>query len=196
MPTDIVQILGMAPNIDATPDIGAERWCSNNPRSYRIKFPQVLKPGSTQWTHWFNVHSQRHMLATYPHGYTWYTNQTKPIYLQEAQPDIPSSLTFPRHAIQAFFGGSHLGSPGRYFTCSVTWQIAFAIYLQKFSRIELWGFELKREHQYDFERPGFFYWVTRAEQAGINVFLPDSVQRTDPGDPTLYTGPLYGFETT
>lgn len=192
----VVQILGGAPNLTQCPDIGSERWCSNNPRTYRIKFPQVMKPGSGHWTHWFNMHSKRHMLVTYPNGYKWYGEQQNPIILQEAQLDIPSSITFPRQAVQDFFGGPELGSPGRYFTFSGSWQIAYAISLQKFTRIELWGFELKRDRQYDFERPCFFYWINRAREAGIDVFLPEAVEITAPGDPTTYSGPLYGFETT
>lgn len=193
----VVQILGMAANVAATPNIGAERWCCGNPRSYRIKFPEVIKHDN--WTRWFNMHTRRHMDLTYPGaddakvptGLAWYRQQSKPIYLQEVQPDIPASIKFPRAAIQTHF--SLDGTPFRYFTCSVTWLIAFAI-MEGFERIELWGFALKRDQQYDFERPCFFYWVERARQSGIDVFLPDGIEISEPGDPTTYIGPLYGYE--
>jgi hypothetical protein len=172
----------MASNIEATPDIGAERWCSNNPRSYRIKW----KPAIDTYTRWFNMHTIRHISLAYPTARKWYANQTKPIYLQEAQPDIPSSITFPRQQVLDYFNT-------RYFTCSVTWLIAFAI-MEGFDRIELHGFELKRDRQYDFERPCFFYWIEEARKRGIDVYLPPDVEITPPGDPTGYDGPLYGFE--
>ena len=179
----VVQILGMAANLAATPDIeGGERWCSNNPRSYRIKWPPALQT----WTRWFNMHTIRHIGLRYPSARTWYAKQSKPIYLQEAQPDIPSSLTFPRQQVQDYFNT-------KYFTCSVTWLMAFAI-MEGFERIELWGFELKRDRQYDFERPCFFYWIEEAKRRGIDVYLPSDVEVTPPGDPLTYNGPLYGYE--
>jgi hypothetical protein len=182
-----VQILGLAPNIVNTPATTGERWCSNHHRSYRIKWPAY----KDTWTRWFNMHTKAHILHTYPGGYEWYKAQNRPIYLQEAQPDIPSSLTFPREELQNYF--SLDGKPFRYFTGSVTWFIALAI-MEGFERIELCGFQLKRDQQYDFERPGFFYWVERARQMGREVILPDDLEITPPGDPTNYTGPLYGYE--
>lgn len=117
--------------------------------------------------------------------------QEKPIYLQQTCPEIPSSLEFPRHQIQDYF--SINGEPNKFFTCSASWYIAFAI-LEGFERIELWGFQLRREHQYDWERPCFFYWVDQARKAGIDIYLPRDVAWSDPGDPADYDGPLYGYE--
>lgn len=98
--------------------------------------------------------------------------------------------------LQDFYGGSGIGNPGRYFTSTPAWQIAYAIYLQCYHRIELWGFELERDTNHDHERPCFFYWVSRARAAGIDVFIPDGVRISEPGDPHTYFGPLYGWETT
>lgn len=179
-----VQILGTAPNLLDTPDTNGERWCSGNPRAYRIKGPKgVLET----YTRWFNVHTTRHIKARHPNAYEWYTEQSKPVYLQQAEPDVPASIPFPRQAIQDHFGGI------KFFTCSVSWQLAFAI-MEGFERIELWGFELRREHQYDWERPCFFYWVEQARSRGIDVFIPPGVEITEPGNPADYTGPLYGYE--
>lgn len=180
-----VQILGLAPNIVDTPTLeGSERWCSGVPRSYRLKgFSQAL----TTYSRWFNVHTIRHITTRYPSAYNWYTHQSKPIYLQSQQPDIPSSIEFPRTAIQEYFEGT------KFFTCSVAWQLAFAI-MEGFTHIELWGFQLRREHQYDWERPCFFYWIEQARNRGIEVLIPPEVEITEPGDPTTYNGPLYGYE--
>lgn len=185
-----VQILGMAENIKDIPFIpDAERWCSNNPRSYRLKFRSALDT----WTRWFNLHTTYHIQRKYPSGYLWYQQQQKPIYLQEVDPRISSSIQFPRREIQDTFGGNSVGSPGRFFTGSVTWLLAFAL-LEKFDKIELWGFELKREHQFDFQRPGVFYWIQRAREMGIEVALQPSLEISAPGDPMTYAGPLYGYE--
>ncbi len=186
--TKVVQILGMAPNLAATPATHGERWCSNVPRSYQLK---GLPSAKTTYTRWFNMHTIRHIQQRYPHAYSFYQRSEKPIYLQAAQPDIPASITFPREAVQQYFAIN--GKPNKFFTCSPAWQLAFAI-MEGFERIELWGFELRREHQYDWERPCFFYWVETAKAKGIDVYIPPGVEITAPGDPTSYTGPLYGYE--
>jgi len=187
--TKVVQILGVAPNVVETPTIeGVERWCSNVPRSYRLKgFKQALDT----YTRWFNMHTLNHIKTRYPSAWNWYSHQSKPIYLHEANSDIPSSIAFPREQIQATFSTD--GTPFKFFTCSVAWQIAFAI-VEKFERIELWGFQLRREHQYDHERPCFFYWVEQARARGIEVYIPPDVEITEAGDPATYVGPLYGYE--
>lgn len=142
------------------------------------------------------------MTTVYPSWYLWYGKQAEPIYLQDVQPDIPNSIKFPKDEIQAYFGGPEMGSPGRYFTCTVCWLIAYAIMLG-YERIELWGFMLKdkpaRTHEcYKFERPCFFYWVKQARDRGIEVIYQEPIERLpfEPGDPSTYTGPLYGYETT
>lgn len=192
---NIVQILGHAPNLRDTSEDFTERWCTGAANSYRRK----LKPALSTWTRWFNFHTLRH-IATYPgtFGYVWYQRQdgSRPIYLQEADYTIPGSVAFPRDAIQQYFAID--GKPCRYFTFSGAWLIAFAIYLHEtakpIDKIELWGFELAKDKQYDFERPCFFYWINMARKHGIEVFLPPEVEISESGDPATYTGPLYGWE--
>lgn len=183
-----VQILGTGPNIIETPNSDAERWCANYHRAYRIRFPEAL----TTWTRWFNLHTINHIKKRYPAGYRWYTEQSKPIYLQSAQEDISTSLAFPREELQAHF--SIDGNPFRFFTCSVAWLMALAIY-EGFERIELWGFHLSTtNYKYRFERPCFFYWINRARELGIDVYLPPNIEVTEAGDPATYDGWLYGWE--
>lgn len=186
-----VQILGTASNLSACPELPGpfdgrcERWCCNSPRAYRVKWPKSLKT----WTRWFNLHSKRHMLKTYPTWYTWYGQQSKPIYLQRVQPDVPSSQAFPAAQLIEFFGH-------QYFTFSGAWLIALAI-MEGFEHIDLQGFALQRDRQHAFERPCFFYWVEEARRRGITVTYPSKVGAADPaGDPHSYTGPIYGYQTT
>lgn len=180
-----VQILGTAPNLKLTPPMDdKERWCCNSPLSYARRW----RPSFEQWTRWFNMHSRGHMLRTYPDWYNWYKAQTKPIVLQEVQPDIPASVAFPKQQVMEYFGT-------RYFTNSATWFIALAI-MEGFERIELGGFLLRRDQNYDFERPAFFYWVEEARRRGVDIWLPPDLEISAGGDPTTYTGPLYGYDTT
>lgn len=196
-----VRIYGLARNLGATPPPveGEEVWISNYHKSYYMRLGRLKE--TQEWTRWFNLHSTEHMKYKYPAGYEWYSKQTKPIYLRHVDPTIPSSVEFPRQQIQDFFGGPQIGSPGRYFTCSVCWLIALAI-VEGFERIELWGFALvDKPHKphicYKFERPCFFYWVQEARNRGIEVTYQKAIEKLpfEPGDPTTWTGPVYGYET-
>lgn len=194
----LVRILGMAPNLSEmgpSPN-DCEVWASNSPEGYRKRCPIALQC----WTRWFNLHSRAHMQSTYPRGLRWYIEQdgTHPIYTQTKQQDIPGNVIFPGAKIQASFPLKN-GLPTRYFTCSVTWLIAFAI-MEGFDKIELWGFRLsdrKPGERYAYERPCFFYWVKQARDRGIDVWYQKEIDKIPflPGAPDTYTGPLYGYET-
>ena len=162
-----------------------------------MRLPRALK----EWTRYFNLHSRKWMDFKYPQGVEWYIKQgpDRPIYFQKHQPDIPGSKVFPREEIQQFFATPK--GPNRYFSCTVTWQIAFAIY-EGFERIELWGFALSDSKPnasdcYTHERPCFFYWVKQARDRGIEVVYQPEVMKIPfvPGDPDTYDGLLYGYET-
>jgi hypothetical protein len=192
MTTKVVRILGNASNLALMPPTpsGWEVWACNQKRGYNKWLPRIID--DSEWTRWFNLHSRKHMLATYPRDFGWYFEQTKPIYFQKHQPDIPTSHTFPRQQLQAYFPDD-----GHYFTCSAAWLIALAIY-EGFDRIELWGIEIaKRKWSYSWERPCMFYWIRKAESLGIEVWRPDGLDwdLSEAGSPADYIGPLYGFDT-
>lgn len=181
-----VQILGQAPNVRLTPDLpGADRWLSNQRRGYK-KGPGVVGG----WTHWFNMHHYKLMMSWYPQEYAWYQRNDgrRPIVLQKADPSIPGSITFPRDEIISRF-------QTRFFTCTAAWQMAYALFLERYDRVQMCGFQLRRDRQYDWERPAFFYWVERLQKAGIRVELPVDLEITAAGNGDNYTGPLYGYET-
>lgn len=196
-----VRILGAARNVRETPGEtpGVEVWVANSPTTVMLRCPRAMN----MWTRWFNLHSRAHMVGTYPAGFSYYQTATseRTIYFQKAQPDVPSSVTFPRKEIQARFATSK--GPNRYFTCSVCWMIALAIY-ERFERIELWGFELrdtKPGSAFAWERPCVAYWIQQARAWGIEVFYQVEVERLYaagkmvPGDAETYDGPLYGYDT-
>lgn len=187
-PNGTVRICGMAPNLALAPPVpeGAEVWFCNDPRrAYRKTRPSARE----EFTRWFNLHSRRHMEATYPKGVAWYQQQTKPIVLQAVQPDIPASVAFPKDAVMRAFDT-------RYFTFSAAWQMAYAALLGA-SRIELEGFVISPlKPLYAKERPCFFYWVDRLRREGIDVTYPEDVGTGPIGDADAYEGPLYGYETT
>ena len=198
-----VRILGLAANLSSTPavslDSGIETWGANYHGPYYARCHWLRE--NDGWTRWFNIHSKQYMQRAYPHGYEWYKQWDRPIYLRHVEPDVPGSIEFPRKAIQDYFGGPQMGSPGRFFTFTGGWLTAFAI-MEGFQRIEFWGFRLadkppKPHECYKFERPCFWYWVQRARDLGIEVAYQKEIEAIpfEPGDPAEYTGALYGYGT-
>jgi hypothetical protein len=195
-----VRILGTAYNLSQIPlphPEGVEVWCANDPKGYKHYLQADVV--EAQWTRWFNLHSRRHMAATYPRRLAYFLGRsdTRPFYTQKFWPDIPGCIAFPRDTIQEYFKTS--AGPNRFFTCSVCWMIALAI-VEGFDRIELWGFQLsdrKPGGRYVFERPCFFYWVQQARDRGLQVTYQAEVAQLPfaPGDPDTYDGPLYGYDT-
>ena len=197
-----VRIYGTARNLRDTPPRlpDVEVWVANGPTTLGLRLRRSI---DDEWTRFFNLHSKAHIVGTYPSGWYYYKHkaQGRPIYLQKADPDIPTSIAFPYKEVQAFFATAK--GPTRYFTCSAAWLIAFAIY-EGFERIELWGFELrdtKPHSAFAFERPCFAYWVKVAQDRGIEVYYQEAITKLYadgkmiPGDPEIYTGTLYGYDT-
>ena len=197
-----VRIYGSAGNTRESPKdlpLGVEVWLCNSVTTNKLRCPHTL----TQWTRWFNFHSRAHMVGTYPSAYSYYQTKAegKPIYLLKAQPDVPTSVAFPRENIQAFFATAK--GPNRYFTCSVCWLLAFAIF-EGFERIEMWGFELrdtKPGSAFAWERPCVAYWIKMAKDRGVDIVYQAAIERLYadgkmiPGDPDEYNGLLYGYST-
>ena len=197
-----VRIYGSAKNLRETPirtpeEQDIEVWMANSPTTILLRHP----PAKEEWTRWFNLHSRKHITGTYPSGWSYYKDKAagRPIYLLKQQPEIPTSVAFPREAIQAAFAPENGGRPMRYFTCTICWLLALAI-LEGFERIELWGYELrdtKPGSAFAYERPCFFYWVQQARTRGVEVIYQKEVEKLPflPGDPLTYTGVLYGYDT-
>jgi hypothetical protein len=188
-----LRIYGMAHNLMLVPSIplppDTEAWACNDYKHYNKTFPYVRQ----QFTRWFNLHSERHMRATYPKTLQWYAAQApKPIMLQKVLPDIPNSVEFPKDEVLANVGH-------RYIQFSGAWLMAYAEFLGEFTHVELYGFMIsERKAAYAWERPNFFYWMDRLQRHGIHVTTQKEVWEGDctPGSPEGYTGPLYGYETT
>ena len=199
-----VRIIGSAKNVRETPvrtpeEQDIEVWLSNNTTTTLLRCPRMIH----DWTRWFNLHSKAHIVGTYPSAWTYYAEKAagRPVYLLRQQPDIPTSVAFPRKEIQAHFATAK--GPNRYITCSVCWLIALAV-MEGFERIELWGFELrdtKPGSAFAWERPCFWYWVQEARRRGVDVWYQEAIHTLDAagklvaGDPDTYDGTLYGFST-
>lgn len=140
-------------------DLAAERWGTNNVMwaRYAGEFDQ--------WTRWFDLHPKAHILRRRPQAYAWYRQQdgSRPIYLKEADPEVPGSVAFPFEAVrQHFCTATH---DERDFWGSISWMLAFAI-MEGFQQIDLLWFALMHD-QYTKQVPSTRYWIGQARGRGI-----------------------------
>lgn len=141
----------------------AERWMFNEPKRY----PPDLRG---TWTRWFDTHSNAHIEARHPSFQEWAMEQDgeRPIYTLEPNP-WPAWRRFPGQEIMTALQDD-------YFTHQASWTVAYAIWLQRFDRLEFHAFSFGvggvNNWKYAFERPCIHYWIGRAKQAGMEVILP------------------------
>lgn len=97
--------------------------------------------------------------------------------------EIPTSISYPIGEVIDALGVD-------YFTNSIDYMIAYAIYIEA-DEINLYGVNLVNDSEYAFEKPGVDFWVGYAKGRGIrvNVFGEHSeIMRSRDGK-------LYGYKT-
>jgi hypothetical protein len=134
-------------------------------------------------TGWFELHDLADL--TGPRWSSWTAeyleilrNAPYKIYMQEVNPYVPNAVSFPKDEIVNKW-------PDAPYTSSFAWMMAYAIYLGA-KKISIFGVDLTAGAEYEYERPGAQYWIGRAREMGIEVFIPSS---SDLG----YEIPLYGY---
>ena len=110
----------------------------------------------------------------------------KPVYVREPRDELPDAVEFPLNDILKMFSRG-------YFTNSISWLIAHAVYeliesKEEGCEIGLWGIDMELSSEYGTQRPSCEYILGIAEGAGIKVTIPDSCQ-------LLKTAKLYGFQS-
>jgi hypothetical protein len=84
--------------------------------------------------------------------------------MQAKNDDVPMSIEFPKDILLKKFR--------RYFTNSISWEIALAIY-EGFKEIFIFGVDMATDGEYAFERPSVEYFCGYAEGAGCKLVIPD-----------------------
>lgn len=183
-----VAIVGFAPSsmedaqfLFGDPD--CEIWAINQ---LYIAWPRIVPgnriPEKQNVTRWFQIHHRHSYDQTVArdHSHHEWLQQQKdfPIYMQDKEPDIPCSVKFPKDEILSKFR--------RYFTNSISWEIALAIY-EGFKKIFVYGVDMAQDTEYMYERPSVEYFCGYAEGAGIELVIP---QKSD----LLKSMWLYPFE--
>lgn len=108
----------------------------------------------------------------------WLRKAKIPIFMQQRFADIPQSVPFPKDEIIQEFG--------RYFTNSISWMIAMAIWVNA-EEIHLYGVDMATNEEYQHQRPSVEYFIGIARGRGIGVYIP-------PECDMLKCFHLYGYE--
>lgn len=103
-----------------------------------------------------------------------------PIMMIDKTHEVPNSVRFPIERIWEKF------PERKYFTNTIAMMIAYAM-VEGYREIALFGVHMATTGEYTFERPNCEYWLGRAEQAGINLYIPD-------GSDMLKSNNIYGYE--
>jgi hypothetical protein len=140
-------------------------------------------PEKRNITRWFQIHHRHSYDQTIGRDHShheWLQMQKDfPIYMMEREKDVPASCAFPKDQLLDMF-------PRRYFTNSISWEIALAIY-ENFKKIYVYGVDMAQDSEYEFERPSVEYFCGYAEGKGIQLVIPE---KSD----LLKAGFLYPFE--
>lgn len=98
-----------------------------------------------------------------PEHLKWLQETSIPVYMLDHYDDIPKSIRFPIEIITKEFG--------TYFTNSISYLIALAIYL-KFDEIGVYGVDMATDSEYGSQRPSVEYFIGVAKGRGIDVIIP------------------------
>lgn len=107
----------------------------------------------------------------------WLKRLQTPIFMQEAWPDIPLAVRYPRERI--------FGEFRQYFTNHCAYMIALAM-TEGVTHVGLFGCQYSGGGEREKQRESLLYWMGRFEQAGGTLVIP-------PAQNTLFEMPLYGY---
>lgn len=131
-----VAIVGFAPGWQQAPfkDESFEIWTLNE--AYKM-LPQVEGAGADRW---FEIHSRQSPSKNKEEHINFLKQCPVPLYMWDHYDDMPNSIKFPKDEIVSLFGTS-------YFTNSISWMIAMAIY-EGFETIHVYGVDMAQNDEY------------------------------------------------
>lgn len=94
-------------------------------------------------------------------------------YLHEIDPDIPTSVKFPRVALEEKYRKYIPESDYFYATNSIVWMVILGIDLG-YEQIDLYGVHLECDQEWAFERPCVEFWMGFAAGKGIKIDVAKS----------------------
>jgi hypothetical protein len=195
-------IVGFAPTRDQAPfaDPTWEIWGLND-----------LHRAIPRYTRWFDIHTVENIETDVVAGRT--SNAARktnipetaldhmgisglsklkcPVYMQDVNPGVPTSVRFPLEEMLATFKARGLAG-ARYLTNSISFMLAFALYEglvtgHQWDEIQIYGVDMAVGDEYIAQRPSCEYWIGIAEGMGVRVYIPDASD-------LCHTAFLYAYE--
>ena len=173
-----VAIVGMAAtscSLAPFDDPDCEIWGLNESHAF-----QWMKRG----TRWFQIHAteswKRYIAKRDVRGhFDWLKSNPWdiPIYMQYWHELVPKSVDYPLHeVVREFFKDFRRGDAKvKYFTSTFAYMMGIAL-LEKFERIEIYGFEMADDIEYVKQKACGEFWIGMALGRGVEVYTPSSCQ--------------------
>jgi hypothetical protein len=109
------------------------------------------------WNSWAELGPEKHL--------AWLTTCGIPVYTQEKDPRIVTSVPFPFHEIGMRFRP--------YWSGSIPYMLSLAAY-EEVDEVHLWGVDMAGGSEYEDQRPCAEYWIGVLDTQGCKVFVPDA----------------------
>lgn len=132
---------------------------------------------------WFQIHHDWHDDKKWATGASlrdWLKAAPCPVYMIDAQPDMPMTLPFPKAWVKEQL---HVHE---YFTSSIAMMIALAI-AEGFEQIGIYGIDLIVGREYHFEKACVEFYLGVAHAKGIQYHLPEQTA-------LLWQSHTYGYD--
>lgn len=107
----------------------------------------------------------------------WLMGQKVPVYMNQVEHDIPSSVRYPIEEITALVGKTN-GKDFVYLESSIAFMFALALLEFKQGKcpsglkVGIWGVDLAVGTEYTYQRPNLEYLIGLARGLGVKVFIP------------------------
>ena len=178
----------------------SRRWANEQPPEVEIWGMNEVHLFIKRWTLWFQIHPKDFRVATKVNlgmntklpldGYgrpqqhvDWLAKCGVPVFMQEPDPRIPTSVQYPYEEVWKILGGR------KYLSSTPAYMLAYALTQPDIEEIRVSGVELAIGTERISQRPNFEWLMGLAEGMGKRVVLP-------PWGCALLNGPLYGIDPT
>ena len=170
----------LAPYDDPDYEIWLFNESAQKPEVYRRwdALLQIHKPEVyTSLENWVN--KEHWAWLQQDHGYSDITGRRKQIFMQDVDPRVPNSTKYPLDEVLRL-------TPYRYLRSSPALSLALALYLNRWSVIELYGSELTSNTEYAYQATNYAFWIGYAHGLGVDLRLKCWEKE--------FFQPIYGFD--
>ena len=156
-------------------DLDVEIWGLNEAHAF---------PWMKRATRWFQIHAteswKRYIAKRDVRGHFDWLKKNEwdiPIYMQYYHELVPKSLGYPLYeVVDLVFPNFRRGDTKvKYFTSTFAYMMGIAL-LEKFERVEIYGFEMADEIEYVQQKACAEFWIGYAMGKGVEVYTPPNCQ--------------------